>query len=192
MQKPRHLLENTVSIVLFLFVYYAVTSNPVVKPKPDIPEKKWSIEKAQSPLFFGIASHNYLILRDQNGTVINELHGVPTKEDGTFVRVAFTSGHLLKVLEFSTPPYGNAQNYHPSGVIVTSGDKDSMLAKWQDGLSCAKSINAKGLTYPAFGINFEDDTVNSNSVATTLLSCMHLPSPKVGLLTPGYTNLIMK
>lgn len=189
--KPERLREM-LAVCTFGFVYVAITQNPVVKPHSSNLPGKWSIEKAQSPLLFGVAAHNYLILRDEHGLAYRELHGSPTEKDGTFVRVSLTNGRILRVLEFSTPPMGSSPSYKPSAVTVFSGSKEEVLSKWHEGLICADDINHKELPYPALGVSVEEDTINSNSVATTLLSCMNLPSPKVGLLTPGADNLIVK
>lgn len=189
MQKPPHFFENLISILLFIFVYYAVTSNPVVKPKHVEVKGLWSIEKAQSALLFGLASHNYLILRNDSDEIMRELHGIPQETNGELEKVALTSGRNLSVVEVSYPLFGTAST-KPSAVTVFAGSQKDVEAKWKEALSCGKEINEKKLPYPALGINFEEDTINSNSVATTLLSCMHLPSPRVGLLTPGAQTII--
>ncbi len=191
MKNSGHFIENTISVALFIFVYFAVTSNPVVKPKAIIPVGNWSIEKAQTGLFFELAAHNYLILRDDKGLVQKELHGTPTEPDGTFIRVAILPGRTLRVMEFNTPLDGD-RSYKPSGITVYKGNREDTLAKWDSAHACSESINKEKLPYPTLGFNLEEDRVNSNSVATTLLSCMNLPSPRVGLLTPGANNLIEK
>ncbi len=191
MKNSGHFFENSVSVALFIFVYFAVTSNPMVKPKAIIPIGTWSIEKAQTSLLFGLAAHNYLILRNDKGFVQKELHGTPTEPDGTFIRVAILPGRTLRVMEFDAPLEGD-RNYKPSGVTAYKGSEGDTKKKWSEALICADSISDKKLPYPTLGFNLEEDTVNSNSVATTLLSCMNLPSPRVGLLTPGANNLIDK
>lgn len=185
-------LRELVALSTFSFIYIAITHNPVVRPESLKEPGKWTIEKAQSPLLFGLAAHNYLIMRDGDGFSYRELHGSPTEKDGTFVRVSLTNGRILRVIEFKSPPFGDPPAYRPSAVTVFSGNKEEVETKWKEGLSCAEDINKQKLPYPAFGVSLEEDTVNSNSVATTLLLCMQLPSPKVGLLTPGANNLIMK
>ena len=189
--RAKELLRKAITLVLFIFIYYAVTNNRMVKPLTTPIAGKWSIEKAQSSLAFGLASHNYLILRNAEGNVERELHGTPIEKDGSFKRIALTSGDTLHVLEFAYPLYGE-RSYRPSAVTVFSGNKEEVHTKWNEGLVCLKNINTKEIPYPPFGINIESDTLNSNSVATTLLSCMSLPSPQVGLLTPGSQNLISK
>lgn len=187
----KELLRKMITFILFIFIYYAVTNNRIVKPLTSPLIGSWSIEKAQSSLAFGLASHNYLILRNDEGNVERELHGTPIEKNGNFKKIALTRGDTLHVLEFAYPLYGE-RNYRPSAVTVFSGSKEQTRAKWNEGLGCLKNINEKNIPYPAFGINVESDTLNSNSVATTLLSCMSLPSPQVGLLTPGSGNLIVK
>ncbi len=191
MKNSRHLVENTISFLLFIFIYFAVTSNTIVKPKTKVTPELWSIEKAQMLLLFGFASHNYLILRDGNGFVEKELHGTPTEKDGRFMKVSLLPGRTLRVMEFSEP-LNNAKTYRPSAITVYTGTKEDVKGKWLEGKACAKKINKENLPYPALGIQLEQDTINSNSVATTLLSCMNLPSPRVGLFTPGSNNLIMR
>ncbi len=191
MKTPAHFIQNTISVLLFIFVYFAVTSNPVVRPTPVISAGSWSIEKAQTGLLFGVAAHNYLILRDYKGLVQKELHGTPTEPDGTFIRVAILPGRTLRVIEFDAPLDGD-RGYKPSGITVFKGDRVEAEKKWDEARDCADIINNKKLPYPMLGVKLEEETVNSNSVATTLLSCMNLPSPRVGLLTPGANNLIGK
>ena len=42
----------------------------------------WTISTAQKelPIIGALAGHNYLILRDPQGNIVSELHGVPSKE----------------------------------------------------------------------------------------------------------------
>ncbi len=184
------LFQKVVTLLLFIFVYFAITSNPIVRPKASEAPGLWSIEKAQTPLALGFAAHNYLLLRNEQGIVERELHGLPTNNDGSFVKVSLVPGRTLNVLEFEKPLEG-ARDYRPSAITLYSGTREDAQKKWREGKACAEKINKESLPYPALGIKFEQDTVNSNSVATTLLSCMNLPSPHVGLFTPGSRKMIL-
>ena len=162
------LFQKVITLLLFIFVYFAITSNPIVKPKASAVSGLWTIEKAQEPLLFGFASHNYLILRDERNLVQKELHGTPTDKNGAFIKVSLVPGRILRVLELSEPLDGS-RSYRPSAVTVYKGSEDEVLAKWQEGKDCARKINESKLPYPALGIRLGEETVNSNSVATEVL-----------------------
>ena len=57
-------------IVLFGVALYALTHNPITHPKLEDTEGVWSIQLMQQPLVFGVAGHNYLVLRDNNNKII--------------------------------------------------------------------------------------------------------------------------
>lgn len=190
-EKRLFLIKNILTLLLFSFVYYSITHNQVVQPNTKQELGYWTIEKAQSQLLFGLASHNYLILRNSSGLVEKELHGTPSDDAGRFIRVTILPNKTLKVFELETP-LGGDRRYRPSAITLFKGDEKETKEKWNEALPCADEINKQKLPYPEFGVKFEEDTVNSNSVATTLLYCMSLPSPRVGLFTPGSDTLIRR
>ena len=177
--------------LIFLLIIYGVTHNPITRPKPQPIPGNWSIQIMQHPLYFGLAGHNYLALRNQNGDIINELHGLAT--DGTtgqWKYVGTKSSDILKVWEFNGPRYYLAEKKFP-GKILTEGTLQDMKTLWNMARGCEKPINEKKLPYPMLGVKLNGDTENSNSVAYTLSLCMGLDARHVGLLTPGEkTNLL--
>ncbi|MFA5131740.1 MAG: hypothetical protein WC444_00225 [Candidatus Paceibacterota bacterium] len=179
--------------VVFLLCAYAITHNPIVRPIPQPVPGDWSIQLMQHPLFFGFAGHNYLALKDQNGDIVKELHGLATNTTtGQWKYVGTRATDTLQVWEFDSPRYYLAEKTFP-GIILTEGKDADMKNHWTNALACKDPLNEKKIPYPPFGVNMNGDTENSNSVAYTLTLCMGLDARHVGLLTPGETvNLLKK
>ncbi|MES9884193.1 MAG: hypothetical protein ABW185_25385, partial [Sedimenticola sp.] len=69
-------------------------------------EGLFSIEKRQYSIL-GLAAHNYLVLRDQGGAVVSELHGLaydpnssPCDPNKGAVPIGYLPTHKIKVYEF--------------------------------------------------------------------------------------------
>jgi hypothetical protein len=170
------------AIVLFL---YAVVHNPITHPTPEPLSGNWSIQFMQHPLIFGFAGHNYLALRDGNGAIVSELHGLATDSStGGWKYMGSSPADILKVWEFDSSHYYISEKSFP-GIILAQGNEADIRNLWTEGEKCIDPINAKNLPYPPYGFSLKNETVNSNSVAYTLASCMHLDTRHIGILTPG-------
>ncbi len=179
--------------VLILFSLYGLTHNPIVRPFPQPIPGNWSIEFMQHPLLFGFAGHNYLALRDPDGTIVSEFHGLATDaKTGDWKYVGTNITDLLQVWEFE-----NGRGYLAersfAGIILKEGTKDEMKKVWDTGRACKDPVNALHISYPPYGVSFRNETINSNSVAYTLSKCMGLDTRHIGLWTPGDAmNLLQK
>jgi hypothetical protein len=173
--------------LIFLLAVYGITHNPVVRPTPIPAPGAWSIQFMQHPLIFGLAGHNYLALRDQDGNVIDELHGLATDmvtKQWKYIGTQPTD--VLKVWEFDNGRYYLAGKDFP-GIIMKQGVQDDMLSLWNKALTCKDSINQENISYPPYGVSFRSETTNSNSVAYTLAKCMGFDTRHIGIWTPGDT-----
>lgn len=171
---------------VFLFSLYGITHNPIVRPIPEPSYGNWSIQFMQHPLLFGFAGHNYLALRNQQGDIVSELHGLATDiASGQWKYVGSRPTDILRVWEFENGRYLAGKNF--PGVILKEGTEEEVEALWEKALLCKDKINELSLLYPPYGISFKNETKNSNSVAYTLAKCMDLDSRHIGIWTPGST-----
>lgn len=188
----RRFIQDILLIALFGFALYALIHNPIVKPEPPQVKGVWSIQLMQHPLIFGMAGHNYLVLRNEQNEIVRELHGLatdPTNEGWKYY--ATNKGDLLKVWEFTSPHYYLAQKNY-AGTLLFTGSKAEVTTRWEQGLVCKEEINAKNLPYPPYGVKVTGDTENSNSVAYTLALCMGLDPRHLGLITPGWGKNLLE
>ena len=181
-------------IVLMGGSLYILLHNPITHPKLPGNLGTWSIQLMQQPLVFGIAGHNYLVLRDNRNTIVEELHGLATNTEGKWEYVGKDPTDMLKVWEFAGPHFYIAQKSY-AGIVLDEGDKDTIVSTWSKASACKDEINSKNIPYPPYGVNIHGDTENSNSVAYTLGLCMGLnvSAEHLGLITPGWgKNLLNK
>jgi hypothetical protein len=179
--------------LIFLLAVYGITHNPIVRPIPTPIPGHWSIQLMQHPLIFGLAGHNYLALRDENGNVVEELHGLATD---TYTKqwkyIGTKPTDKLQVWEFDNGRYYLAGKNFP-GVIIDQGTQIDVLSLWSKALACKDSINQENISYPPYGVSFRSETTNSNSVAYTLAKCMGFDTRHIGIWTPGETmNLLQR
>ncbi len=185
-------IRSLVQLILISCILYGITHNKYARPIPTITKGTWTIEKAVYPLLGGLAGHNYVVLRDSEGLIRREFHGLPTNpKTGKYKTVSFSQDDILKAYEF---PYALLTDKKDaiSSAVVLSGTQETVIQKWEEGQRCVPVINTKGVLYPQFGVSFINETINSNSVADTLLTCMNLPTPHVGLLTPGTDKVLLR
>ena len=178
--------KDLLLIVIFGVSLYVLTHNPITRPSPKATQGLWSIQLMQHPLVFGIAGHNYLTLRDENDSIIKEMHGLATDADtGNWKYIGTKTQDRLRVWEFNgSNDYLDQKNY--PGVVLFEGTKVAVMTDWSKGDTCKDKINQKNLPYPPYGVNIRGDTENSNSVAYTLMLCMGLDAEHLGLITPGW------
>lgn len=180
-------------VIIFFFggCFFALTHNPVVRPTPTIIPGEWSIELRQMPLALGIAGHNYLALRNGEGVIVSQLHGLPTDIiTGEWKYVGRNKTDVLKVWEFeeNNP---NEELGRGGGVALITTNEPEVKELWRKAKYCGDELNVQQLPYPPFGVSLREDTRNSNSVAYTLTACMGLAAKHIGLFTPGWgVNLL--
>lgn len=187
-----HVVKDFALSGIFIFAIYGITHNPIVRPIPKPTPGLWSIQFMQHPLLFGFAGHNYLALRNERGDIVSELHGLATDHaTKEWKYVGSRPTDLLQVWEFGTGKY-LAQKQFP-GRVLHEGSQEDVLATWNQAVSCKNIINSMNLLYPPYGISLRSETVNSNSVAYTLASCMGLDVDHIGIWTPGAAmNLLQR
>jgi hypothetical protein len=145
----------------------------------------------QYPLLLGIAGHNYLVLRNSQNNIVSELHGLAT--DVTTKKwklIGIEQTDILQVWEFTHQDDFITKRTYP-GVMLFSGGKEDVEKTWGKTNSCKDIINQKNIPYPPLGFTLQKDTLNSNSVAYTLVFCMGLSTHHIGLLTPGETKNLL-
>jgi len=172
---------------------YILTHNPILHPKPSVKTGLWSIQLIQYPLIFGIAGHNYIVLKDSDNMTIKELHGLATEViNGKTIwkYVGTEDTDKLMVWEFDSPRYYIA-NKSFAGVVLLEGAMESVSTVWEAAYPCKDTINTMNIPYPPYGVNVRGDTENSNSVAYTLIMCMNLDPKHIGLITPGWGKNLM-
>ena len=173
--------------LICIVILYGITHNPIVRPMPHPTLGNWSIQYMQHPLLFGFAGHNYLALRDADGAIIQELHGLATDASmGTWKYVGTNPTDILQVWQFDGGQYYLSEKDFP-GIIMDQGSKTDMLSVWNKAVACKDPINKENIHYPPYGISFKNETVNSNSVAYTLAKCMGFDAGHIGIFTPGAT-----
>lgn len=178
---------------IFILFIYGIINNPVTHPMSKIDNGEWYIEQIQKPLFFGVAGHNFLALRDSNGNIVSELHGLATNETtGQTKFVTLNTEEKLKVWEFKKPKYNSLENNFASKILA-EGNEQNIISIWNKAVDCAAQINKEDIPYPSFGINLKNKTGNSNSVAYTLSLCMGINTGHLGIISPGdKLNLLEK
>jgi hypothetical protein len=182
---PQHIVKDLFWSTLFIIAVYFIIHNPIVRPIPKLQTGVWIIEKMQHPILFGLAGHNYLVLKNQNGDVISELHGLATDTTtGKWKRMGTTGKETLKVWEFDKSIYDTEEKNFP-GIVISIGDKNLIENTWQNIKNCASQINNENIKYSRFGFNIKGGTNNSNSVAYTLSQCIGINTRHLGLITPG-------
>lgn len=180
-----HIARDFLWSGVFLVSMYGITHNPIVRPMPKPTPGAWSIQYMQHPLLFGFAGHNYLTLRNGDGDIVSELHGLATDpQTKRWQYIGWRATDLLQVWEFDSSRYYAAEKKFP-GIILTEGTMDAVYKIWQKASPCKEEINMQRIPYPPYGFSIRNETTNSNSVAYTLADCMGLPTKHIGIFTPG-------
>ena len=179
-------VKDIILIVIFGVSLYVLIHNPITHPKLPNNNGKWSIQLMQQPLVFGIAGHNYLVLRDEHNKIVEELHGLATDESVRgWKYIGDKNTDRLQVWEFSGPHFYVVQKNFIGKVLYEGNERDVMMT-WNKSQECKEKINTMNIPYPPYGVNVHSDTENSNSVAYTLALCMGLDPTHLGLITPGW------
>jgi hypothetical protein len=177
--------KDILKSIAVLFVLYFIINNPIAHPIPAPHEGNWSISLMQHPLLFGIAGHNYLVLKDDRGTVKKEMHGLATDPNtGAWKYVGADPSDILQAWKFDGPKTYTANKTTP-GALLFDGNYVDTITHWNKGEACVEKINNLHISYPPLGVSIKGETENSNSVAYTLTKCMDLPYKDIGWITPG-------
>ncbi len=161
----------------------------------------YSIE-ARSLAVAGVASHNFWVLRDQDGRALAELHGLATnRETGQPVPIGTDpSKFSLRIWHYPHDPAyaaslgvpADAASYIQDGqfnTTVLKGRPEEVLARWNAAVLAKEPLNALDINYPMMGVNLGGGTVNSNSAYRTLGEIMGVAIVRVPQkIEPGVGN----
>ena len=156
-------------------------------PVPDYQPGNWTIQQFQFPLAWGLAGHHGFALLNPAGKVVHEMQGLATDPQGNIIAIG-TFGDKLKVYAF---PGSNVYARASATCTVASGPYSNVVESiWGAAMAGAAAINAQKLAYPFLGFG-----ANSNSVATTLATCMNAREPakvvRASLYVPGQGALLL-
>ena len=145
--------------------------------------------------------HNFWVLKNANGHMLAELHGLAyDRISQKILPIGTTNNHSLRVFAFAHDesyarmtgiPLGSTRMYWKSRAKVVYQGEDA-LARWNAALKAMPVLDKLDLTYPPFGFNVRSATVNSNSAYRTFGEIMGVPIPTFsGVLGPGCTNRML-
>lgn len=137
----------------------------------------------------GIASHNFWVLRDAQGSVIAQLHGLATDRNSNQFKPIGYFNDRLGFYEFKA-----AEN-HPTfistkqrSVSIYQGKKEDVLMRWNNAACEINRLNEMDLDYSPLGI-LGLPIVNSNSAFHLFAKLMEIPCYRFsGVLEPGIRN----
>lgn len=148
----------------------------------------YSIE-ARSYDLVSIASHNFWVLRNNEGQALAQLHGLATdRKTNDFKPIGFFSDKL-GFYEFKTanndPTFiSKTQQY----ITAYQSDKEDVLKRWTQATCLIEFLNQRDLNYSPFGI-FGYPITNSNSAYHLFAQLMDLECCRFfGVLEPGISN----
>jgi hypothetical protein len=146
-------------------------------------------------------AHNFLVLYDDQGNVLEQLHGQPADPE--------TGEELRKLIGRSSDNLGAFCNTGPGRMYLPGQQEkvlwqnsDDVMARWRAAKDAVDEINRKRLTYNLWGsdLNGPRDwdappppviAGNSNSVNRTLIDAMGLQLPGMPTAAPGTENQLL-
>ncbi len=144
----------------------------------------YSIE-ARSLDIVGVASHDFLVLRDERGRTLAEFHGLATDRETGKVEPIGTDEkkHSLRIWHYAHDvEYAESLGVKPSRTTyiaegqdsktVLKADKEEVLIRRNAAVAAKEPLNALDLNYPNYGFKMSGDTVNSNAAYRTLSEVM--------------------
>jgi VCBS repeat-containing protein len=138
--------------------------------------------EAQSYGILGTASHNFWVLRNPDGVIVQELHGLATTPEGEII----TIGTIGDELQFYAPQhrYGDT-NYSDSNVMYQGTEAD-VLGRWNEAVASIPYLNDLHLSYTPFGFIDPSGVTNSNSAFHIFGDIMGVPINDFGgVIEPG-------
>ena len=167
---------------------------------------QYTIE-ARSLIQAKIGSHDFWVLRDDQGNFVAELHGMATdrKTGETGFTGTDSQKESLQVHHFVPDPehpdaragllfpIGNLKysyvKHARDSQIIASGPREEILARWIKAMNAISELNKQNLDYPPYGASLMGKTVNSNSAYRTLGELMGVRIHNFsGVIEPGINN----
>lgn len=150
-----------------------------------------------SVLDLPIASHQFLVLKDEQGKIISQAHGIAVNNNNEFQSVSFGGEDRLKAVIY--PPRENHSTLSAKSFtgLVQPGQEEKTLREgsWEemeklwDGciLNGAETFNLLNARYNPFGGELSNIREgNSNSIARTFCDILGVPHCNIsGRLLPG-------
>lgn len=148
---------------------------------------QFTIEIVQAPLLGGVAAHNFLQMKNGQGQVVGELHGLATGLDGEPMSIGWAPWHKLKFYDDRRWDGATAER-----ATLFTGTEAQAQALWARATYAGQAMNYADIGYSMFGFDIFSPTENSNALASTLIAAMGLSEPTLsGRLTPGAGNLLL-
>jgi hypothetical protein len=155
-----------------------------------------SIALRQHILYVGHSpfAHNFLVLYDDQGNVVSELHGLAYDPVSRKFVPRGRSEHNLRAREYFGKSELNVDGQPESILLQRPGD--DLTAIWKAAKDAHEQINSRNLTYNFWGSDLNGprdwdapvpDVIagNSNSVNRTLIEAMGLKAPSMPMMAPG-------
>jgi Ca2+-binding RTX toxin-like protein len=161
----------------------------------------YTIEARSLSIVGGAASHDFWVLKDDNGKVLAELHGLATsRSTEKALTIGYSDDHSLRVHELIRDQDYASQIGQPKSTFyyyddsqayktIISAPKEEILARWDAASNSAPALNKLDLDYTPLGFSLFGETTNSNTTYNTLGKVMGLtPYNFPGVLEPGIEN----
>jgi hypothetical protein len=161
-----------------------------------MPEIRYTIE-ARAYGIMGLAAHDFWVLRDENGKVLGQLHGLATNPENRIKPIG-TFGDKLKFYHFgprallvgSNPAYDlnfirDGQKFRQ----MVSGNPEEVLGRWDNAVKALPYLNRLEVPYTPFAI-LGRVPINSNTAYNLLGRLMGIPVHNFsGCWQPGWENV---
>jgi len=141
--------------------------------------------EAQSYGILGTASHDFWVLRDPNGAIVGELHGLATNpETGVILTIGFI-GDELQFYDL-LHKYGDTDNRDSS--VMYQGTETDVRTRWNAAVKATNYLNSLHLPYTPLGfIDPFGTVINSNSAFHIFGDIMGVPINDFGWrIEPGF------
>lgn len=161
-----------------------------------MPEIHYSIE-ARAYDIVGLAAHNFWVLRDEDGNVLGQLHGLATTPENR-IKPMGTLGDKLKfyhlgprAILLGLSPERNL-NYIKAGQKskrIYSASPDEVLGRWDNAVKALSYLNSLDVPYTPFAV-LGLVPVNSNTAYALLGKLMGVPVHYFsGYWQPGWRHI---
>ncbi|NOT11612.1 MAG: hypothetical protein HOP23_07270 [Methylococcaceae bacterium] len=156
---------------------------------------RYSIE-ARAYNILGWAAHDFWVLRDGQGNVVGQLHGLATNRKNE-IKPMGRIGYQLKFYHFGSRAIlfglnpNSSLNYVKADQryqLVFTGTPDDVLARWDHAVNVLDYLNGLGIPYTPFAI-LGLTPINSNTAYALLGRLMNIPVYEFSdYWQPGWRN----
>lgn len=140
-----------------------------------------------------VASHDFWVLRNPDGVIVQELHGLATHIDPeTGQKEILTVGFIGDELGFYAYVHKYGDTHNRDSSVVFQGFEEDVLARWNAAVNSTNYLNSLHLPYTPLGfIDPFGTVINSNSAFHIFGEIMGVPiTDFAGVIEPGLdTNL---